>query len=103
MLKIRDGVDLKELEKYGFYERKNYTSVLIYYPKGNSECCRYFSSIKLEKDTRKINFNLENMTYWCNDLEELEADFDNIKYSYNEFKKVITDLIKADLVEKVGD
>ena len=41
MLKIKDNVDFKELEKYGFKEEPwGY----IYYPKGNSPKIRYFSS-----------------------------------------------------------
>lgn len=103
MLKIKDSVDLKELEKFGFVKTKNYAKLLIWYPKGNSGNCRYFSSIRLEEETRKINFNLENMSFWCNSLEELDDDFENIKYSYESFKKIINDLIKADMVEKVEE
>ncbi|MCI9585237.1 MAG: hypothetical protein HFH45_01205 [Bacilli bacterium] len=103
MLKIKDNVDLKEIEKFGFKQTNTYLTLLLYYPNGNSGNCRYFSSIKLDKETRKIEFNLENMSCWCNDLEQLDLDFENIQYSYETFKKVIDDLIKADLVEKVED
>lgn len=103
MLKIKDNIDLKELEKYGFIKNKNYAKILFYYPKGNSGNCRYFSSIKLEEQTRKICFCLENMSWWCNSIEELDDDFENIKYSYNEFKKLIDDLKLANLVEEVDD
>ena len=107
MLKIKDNVDLKELEKYGFKEEPwGYK----YYPKGNSPKTRYFSSINIDGESRKewdsykrLCFSLENMWCWCNSLEELESDFENIKYSYNDYKRLIDDLIKADLVEKVGD
>ena len=103
MLKIKDNVDLKELEKYEFIDHKNYAKVLFYYPKGNGFNCRYFSSIRIEKETRKINFALENMSWWCNSLEELENDFKNIEYSYNCFKRKIDELIQADLVEEVEE
>lgn len=108
MLKIRDDVDLKELEKYGFEEKPwGY----IYYPKGNSPKTRYFSSIKIDGESRKDNndfykvfaFDLENMWCWCNSLEELENDFENIKYSYNDYKRLIEDLKKANLVVEVDE
>lgn len=98
MLKIKDSVDLKELEKFGF---KKYAKILFYYPKGNGGNCRYFSSIKIEEETREICFNLENMSWWCNSLEELESDFENIKYSYECFKNIIDDLKKTNLIEEI--
>lgn len=107
MLKIKESVDLKELEKFGFkQEHWGY----IYYPKNNSPQTRYFSSIKIDGDKHKdlwshrvLSFCFQNMSSWCNDLEQLELDFDNIRYSYNEFKKLVDDLIKADIVEKVEE
>lgn len=103
MLKIKDSVDLKELEKFGFKATSIYPKLLLFYPDGNSGNCSYFSSIKLNTETRKINFNLENMSCWCNDLEQLDLDFENIQYSYSKMKKVMYDLIKANLVEKVKE
>lgn len=104
MLKIKDNVDLKELEKFGFKKKnKPHATLLLYYPCGNSSNSRYFSSIRLNEKTREINFDLENMSYWCDDLEQLDLDFENIHNSYNEMKKVICNLIKADLIEKVDD
>ncbi len=101
MLKIKDNVDLKELEKFGFKITSTCPGLLLFYPNGNNGNCRYFSSIELNKETKKINFNLENMSCWCNDLEQLDLDFENIQYSYNEMKKVILTLIEADLVEAI--
>ncbi len=103
MLKIKNNVDLKELEKFGFIKSKNYAKILFYYPKGNGGNCRYFSSIRIEEETRKISFDLENMSWWCNSLEELDLDFENIKYSYNEFKKIIDILKENNIVEEVED
>ena len=74
MLKIKDNVDLKELEKYGLYKTKAYRSY-VYTDK----------NIGVEEN-RTINTwdYLE-----CTDLDE-----------YND---VLYDLIKAGLVEKVGE
>lgn len=78
MLKIRDNVDLKELEKFGLYKTKVYFG-FVYTDK----------NIGVDiggKNNREINTwdYLE-----CTDLDE-----------YND---ILYDLIKADLVEKVGD
>lgn len=99
MLKIKQNVDLKELEKYGFIKQHwGY----IYYPNNNNPNTRYFSSIKIEVSNRIIMFDLENMNIWCNSIEELESDFENIKQSYEAFKVKCDDLIQAGLVEKMG-
>ena len=104
MLKIKDNIDLKELEKFGFKEKHwGY----IYYPNSNNPNSRYFSNIKINKnlmgENNVIEFCLENMSVWCNSIEELENDFENIKASYEAFKIKIADLIKNDLVEKVDE
>lgn len=98
-LRIKDNVDLKELENYGF--KKEHWGY-VYYPNGNSPSTRYFSNMKIENN-RIIKFCLENMSMWCNSLEELEDDMNNIKKSYEAFKIKCDDLIKADLVEKVEE
>ncbi len=98
MLKIKDNVDLKELEKYGF-KRTNWG--YYYYPNNNNPQTRYFSSINIEKENKIICFNLNNMSIWCNDLDQLELDFQNIRNSYVAFKEKMLDLIKYGVVEKV--
>ena len=104
MLKIKDNVDLKELEKYGF-EKEHWG--YIYYPNNNSPKTKYYSSIKINKklmgENNVIEFCLENMSMWCNSIEELEEDMNNIKASYETFKIKINDLIKYGLVEKVEE
>ena len=93
MLKIKDNVDLKELEKFGFeYEHilQIYYKLIIphklkilifnYIPKARV--------IIVEKDKKII---AKRMDYWL-DWNECEIN-----------KKDIKDLIKADLVEKVSD
>ena len=81
MLKIRDGVDLKELEKYGFIKvKKGMTEfvpeVKYWYTLNNRE----YDCITVLKD-RHILFGLD-----C----------------YGDTHDVMFDLIKADLVVKVG-
>lgn len=73
MLKIKDNVDLKELEKFGLCE--------VEFGYVNDFC--YFERIFIDKENRHINFCGE----WYGD------DFD--------FIDIIFNLIQAGLVEKV--
>lgn len=77
MLKIKDNVDLKELEKFGFeyFENGNYKA----YQKG--ELFRQFMCVEL--DRRKLDI------YTADDMG-IDED-------------TLYDLIKAGLVEKVSD
>ena len=82
MLKIKDNVNLKELEKFGFY-------------KGLDDACHkcylkdldYLDYIAIYED-KKIYFDIED---FCG------SDWN--KYC----KSLIQDLINAELVEKVSD
>lgn len=81
MLKIRDNVDLKELEKFGFkYIEDSLTKKPYYFKKtylendDDDRICYH-----IEVNTRKII------------ISRLDGDLDNTLY----------DLIKANLVEKV--
>lgn len=86
MLKIREDVDLKELEKYGFefdissgfYERKIDN--------------KWWNIICVDKD-REIFEMTEEIGYWTTTFSDEEL-FDT---------KNIDDLIKADLVVKVEE
>lgn len=80
MLKIREDVDLKELEKYGFKEYND-----CYSRDYNND---YLT--RVSKDTREIL------------KVDYEWSFLQNKYYKNSTYK-IDDLIKADLVEKVSD
>ena len=85
MLKIKDNVDLKELEKYGFKMYEDY-----YDEKGNLKY--YFAGQNLylfENENEQGNF-LRTFT-------DLECGFSMIDVD------ILYDLIKADLVEKVED
>ena len=93
MLKIKDNVDLKELEKFGFEYSKHiintYDKEINYYPLGDSvPCCRYYLTVN--EENRHIYNSIYGLTW--------QGKTDN----YNiEFLDTLYDLIKADLVEKV--
>lgn len=77
MLKIKDNVDLKELEKFGFIEFKE-------------EYIRHYKSdiaTFIDKDTRKI--------------VDVDTDYKFLENLNLGDSKRVNDLIKADLVEKV--
>lgn len=101
MLKIREDVNLEELEKYGFVKQNNWG--YIYYPNNNNPNTRYFSSIKIAKSNKIICFSLENMSWWCNDLEQLELDIENIKSSCIAFKQKVKELMEANLIVEVEE
>lgn len=75
MLKIRDGVDLKELEKYGFKKNSNF-------PDG-------WAMVKTYKKSR---YYQEDIYVWNDRIIQVNAI---------ELNNTIYDLIKANLVEKV--
>lgn len=75
MLKIKDNVDLKELEKYGFEYEKG---III---KEQGAYCKYATSIDIVDRTIR--------PYYAG-------------FSYYDYE-IIYDLIKADLVEKIED
>lgn len=77
MLKIRDNIDLRELEKYGFKEY-NLTGKVHY-----EINYRNMNNIKINSDTRLIYFNQMSV--------------------HNFIPNIIYDLIKADMVEKIDD
>ena len=78
MLKIKDNVDLKELEKFGFKEYNDCYSRLY----------KTDTSTVINKETRE--------------LRDIDIDSFLTIVDLGESKRV-NDLIKADLVEKVGD
>ena len=80
MLKIKDNIDLKELEKYGFKPRYNVDT---------GEIVEYY--INFENCIQSINI----YTY----SRSIYADYVKAYKVYD----VLYDLIKADLVEKVEE
>ena len=77
MLKIKDNVDLKELEKYGFKKNSNFTD-----------------GWAMDKTYKKGRYYQEDIYVW-NDRK--------IQVNAIELNDTIYDLIKAGLVEKVDD
>lgn len=80
MLKIKDNVDLKELEKFGFIKDGFYYSKKINYE-------YYKVEIYIELDRKNII---------------IQNDYYDSEYACY-IPDVIFDLIKADIVEKVDD
>lgn len=81
MLKIKDNVDLKELEKYGFKSYKD-----GYYKKWYGEPSGIYV-YEVHNKTKKIIISLYSLPY-------------NDEFYDTEIDSTLYDLIKADLVEK---
>lgn len=87
MLKIKDGIDLKELTKYGF-ERLRYLPIyqkLVFF---NKNMRLQYSYIEYQVDTKTRHIEIRTT-----DIGDIHTDFilDDTLY----------DLIKADLIERV--
>ena len=78
MLKIKDNVDLKELEKYGLIKNNHFDLFTRYEFKPNTGVCLYIDECKL-------------ISVFPTNYDKLEP----------KIMDKIYDLIKADLVEKV--
>lgn len=82
MLKIKDNIDLKELEKFGFIKvKKGMTDF--------SPCVKYWFSLNDDE--------FDCVTIFKNRMIYFGPDCDGKTYD------IIYDLIKADMVEKVSD
>ena len=82
MLKIKDNVDLKELEKFGFKKES-----------------KWFYCKRIDNnwwDTINVSTDGDKEIYRATEV----CGYSEIDYDIEEF---INDLIKADLVEKVGE
>ena len=88
MLKIKDDMDLKELEKFGFNPRYNRDTGVL------EEYSFKKSNLIINIKDRKIQPFRQYNSYCEIDLEYYNSDF---------VEEALCDLIKADLVEKVGD
>lgn len=92
MLKIRDDLDLKELEKFGFKYIVNET----YSKRMNNSDDRYETSILVNPLNKKQK---NHIVYYINNDEKIE----NIEEDYIDLTgelDTLYDLIKADLVVK---
>lgn len=87
MLKIKDGIDLKELEKFGFET----TIGSSWYFKDIVDCAEEKVSIAIRKNDRRIqiSYDTKQSIRLCSFIER-ELD-------------ILFDLIQAGLVEKVSD
>lgn len=83
MLRIKDSVDLRKLEKFGFeYHEDEYFK---------EYCCKIDSSeiLEIQKETRIIRLYIDDEYYCC--------------WTGSKTFDLIYDLIKAGIVEKVSD
>jgi len=92
MLKIKDNVDLKELEKFGFeYDDGKVKMDYHGYP----------SYSKFWNMEHRYGVNEINVIIKTREIQMFEIPDDDIRFAYEE--KWIKDLIKAGLVERVDD
>ena len=93
MLKIKDNVDLKELEKFGFK------------PKYDEDTGKIKAYEKIKKEEEYIVLGVTRTTIKGKIRIFRRTDIEWRINPYNEYFDVDTlyDLIKADLVEKVSD
>ena len=102
MLKIKDNVDLKELEKYGILPlyccdeitgKVSIKEYVVVYPK-------YMKMIIFDKDR-----DLKHIFYWIERQinKEVDTTFEDKKGCYKLLTNLLYDLIQAGLVEKVED
>ena len=106
MLKIRDEIDLKELEKFGFKTK---------YDEDTGELKTNKKTILKDNENKMLVLKVECLEYW-----KVEDDFFNdrkrnpfYRFMYVDgdlnfengkmFMDLLYDLIKADLVEKVEE
>ena len=108
MLKLKDDIDLKELEKFGFKPFYNCdTGEIDYWYKKIYDL--RFRSIKYSEYIIKIE--LKNFSYYDNGIRKKKKEIKNlIKLkqasegdAYYLFFDTLFDLIQAGLVEKVGE
>ena len=86
MLKIKDGIDLKELEKFGFHKGHNsHLKNPLFLSKGEKP-----DNIRISCDSRRIT--IDHNLWICS------GDY----YNFNG-EDVLFNLIQAGLVEKVSD
>ena len=82
MLKVKNNVDLKELEKYGF-QKDGYNYYYDFIPYNEDNCSGQYIVVDIK--TRKIDLDYFDLEYFRKAVE------------------LLYDLIKDGLVEKVDD
>lgn len=93
MLKIREDVDLKELEKYGFTIKYDIHTGEIDYCRYENEIhlVNHYFEIAIDVNTRQLEIRSYSKASFENTHSEIEEIIENLLY----------DLIEANLVEKV--
>jgi len=108
MLKIKDNIDLKELEKFGYkkytdkYDKSFYADIskedynnYQKLRKNKSYLCPYFTG---QVDIFIYSNRIININIYVFSREQCEIDFESKNYNY-----YIQDLIKAELIEEVEE
>ena len=90
MLKVKDSIDLKELEKYGFID---YNEDIYLDKLGDLKISLLFGVPFVNKQTRKLHI--------LTSLQKLDEFGDGVKEVV--VTENIYDLIKADLIERVDE
>ena len=93
MLKIKDNVDLKELERFGFKQPDSPYAYCYYVKDIDVNCARVsICKLKLNNIDREIFFDYHP-----------DLDYEEFQDVFKEYQNIIFDLIQAGLVEKVEE
>lgn len=99
MLKIKDNIDLKELEKLGYKSREDFLMGLCYFKDITDEECRgkEYAEVHIAncRETRAVGLGM-NIPL-CN------FDKMTLNYYLSIYEDNLFDLIKADMIEKDGE
>lgn len=93
MLKIKDNVDLKELEKFGFENTLN--DIWIKYTNNSDE--KYRTGVLINPTNKEIQNQIVHYTDNNEELENIKDDYIDLTSELD----TLYDLIQANLVEKV--
>lgn len=104
MLKIKDEIDLFVLKEYGF-EFNHYpnTDLVTFIPNGSRNSYSSLCRLNFYKKDRKLCFDLQNGSHWCNSIEELDIDYLLLTKAYNQMRELAQKLIDDGIVEVVGE
>ena len=98
MLRIKESVDLKELEKFGYKKREEFMMGLCYFKDITDECKdEEYAEVHIAncRETRVVGLGL-NIPY--NNFNKM-----TVNYYLGIYEDNLFDLIQAGLVEKVGE
>lgn len=110
MLKIKDDVDLKELEKFGFKKGKELIDICPTYLEEGTEYMFnwYLKFARIGED--EWGYKIPFIAIMIRDKGEILIDIHNNDYTYHtegcelkEIENTLYDLIQAGLVEKVEE